>query len=180
MFQPTTENPCWSTLKSLAFAFCDVLPSGEWVVTSENPLSAEEEECQRQETHEWMGDLHYCPQGCEIENSFKSSMNEAIMDRFPLAAAQAVCHMPKIRKLSVRYVFDPAGFEEDISRVGFSFSTTTGLMVLVKTGVPVISGEYLEAWRTAMKTHDVVFDWCLTNELGVAGRYANGFGTDFQ
>lgn len=64
--------------------------------------------------------------------------------------------------------------------VGFSFSIATDLMVLEKTGVPVISGESLEAWRTAMKTHDVMIDWCLTNELEVAERYANGVGTDFQ
>ncbi|VZI08257.1 unnamed protein product [Fusarium fujikuroi] len=110
MFQPTTENPCWPIPKSFTFAFCN------WVVTGENPLSAEEEECERQETREWVGGLHYCPPGCEIENSFKSYMREGTMDRFLLAAAQAVCHMPKIRKLSVRHVFDPAGFKEDILR----------------------------------------------------------------
>ena len=89
--------------------------------------------------------MHYRPPGCEIENEFKSRMNEAIIDRFLLATAQAVCHMPKIRKLSVQYVFGPADFEGDISRAGFSFSTATGLMVLEKTGVPVIIGESLEA-----------------------------------
>ncbi|KAF5544472.1 hypothetical protein FMEXI_6585 [Fusarium mexicanum] len=180
IFQPTKANPCWPTLESFTFAFCDVLPSGEWVVTGENPLPPEEEERQRQETREWATDGIYCPPGCEIENSFKSRMKEAIMDRFLVAAANAVCHMPKIKKLSVRHVFDPTDFEEDISRAGFSFSTAKGLMVLGKTDIPVLSSDVLEAWRTAAKTHDVVFDRCLTNELEVAGRYANEFGPDFQ
>ncbi|KAH7203580.1 hypothetical protein DER44DRAFT_898845 [Fusarium oxysporum] len=180
IFQPSTETSCWPTLESFTFAFCDVLPSGEWVVTGENPLSAEEEEYQRQESREGMADGHYCPPGCEIENSFKSRMKEGTMDRFLLAAAQAVCHMPKIRKLSVRHVFDPTGVEEDILRAGFNFSTATGLMVLGKTDVPILSHEALEAWKTAMKTHDIVFDRCLTNELDVAGRYANEFGPEFQ
>lgn len=99
MFQPTTENPCWPILKSFTFAFCNVLQSYEWVVTKENPLSAEEEDHQRQETRERVADLNY---------------------------------------------------------------------------------EVLEAWRTATKTHDVVVDRCHTNELEVAGRYANEFGPDFQ
>ncbi|KAF5578765.1 hypothetical protein FPCIR_11417 [Fusarium pseudocircinatum] len=180
IFQPTKENACWPTLESFKFAFCDVLPSGEWVVTGENPLPAEEEERQRQETREWATDGIYCPPGCEIENSFKSGMKEAVMDRFLVAAANAVCHMPKIKKLSVRHVFDPTDFEEDISRAGFSFSTAKGLMVLGKTDIPVLSSEVLEAWRAATKTHDVVFDRCLTNELEVAGRYANEFGPEFQ
>ncbi|KAF5266921.1 hypothetical protein FOXYS1_2227 [Fusarium oxysporum] len=180
IFQPSTETSCGPTLESFTFALCDVLPSGEWVATGENPLSAEEEEYQRQEVREGMADGHYCPPGCEIENSFKSRMKEGIMDRFLLAAAQAVCHMPKIRKLSVRHVFDPTDFEEDISRAGFSFSTATGLMVLGKTDVPILSHEALVAWKTAMKTHDIVFDRCLTNELEVAGRYANEFAPEFQ
>ncbi|KAF5679308.1 hypothetical protein FCIRC_6153 [Fusarium circinatum] len=180
VFQPTKANPCWPTLESLTFAFCDVLPSGEWVVTGENPLSAEEEERQRQETREWATDGIYCPPGCEIENSFKSRMKEAVMDRFLVAAANAVCRMPKIKTLSVRHVFDPTDFEEDISRAGFSFSTAKGLMVLGKMDIPVLSSDVLEAWRTAAKTHDVVFDRCLTNELEVAGRYANEFGPEFQ
>ncbi|KAJ4048309.1 hypothetical protein NW763_009721 [Fusarium oxysporum] len=180
IFQPSTETSCWPTLESFTFALCDVLPSGEWVVTGENPLSAKEEEYQRQEVREGMADGHYCPPGCEIENSFKSRMKEGIMDRFLLAAAQAVCHMPKVRKLSVRHVFDPTDFEEDISRAGFSFSTATGLVVLGKTDVPILSHEALEAWKTAMKTHNIVFDRCLTNELDVAGRYANEFGPEFQ
>ncbi|ENH74510.1 hypothetical protein FOC1_g10009929 [Fusarium oxysporum f. sp. cubense race 1] len=70
--------------------------------------------------------------------------------------------------------------EADISRAGFSFSTATGLMVLGKTDVPILSHETLEAWKTAMKTHDIVFDRCLTNELDVAGRYADEFGPEFQ
>ncbi|KAF4955575.1 hypothetical protein FGADI_4410 [Fusarium gaditjirri] len=180
IFQPSIENPCWPTIESFTFAFCDVLPSGEWVVAGENPLSAEEVEYQRQEALEGMADWHYCPPGCEIENSFKSRMKEGIIDRFLWAAAQAVCHMPKIRNLSVRHVFDPTNFEENISRAGFSFSTGTGLMVLGKTDVPIICHEALEAWKTAMETHDVVFDRCLTNELEVAGRYANEFGPEFQ
>ncbi|KAF5614189.1 atp-dependent dna helicase [Fusarium subglutinans] len=180
VFQPTKANPCWPTLESFTFAFCDVLPSGEWVVTGENPLSAEEEERQRQETREWATDGIYCPPGCEIENSFKSRMKEAVMDRFLVAAANAVCRMPKIKTLSVRHVFDPTDFEGDISRAGFSFSTAKGLMVLGKMDIPVLGSDVLEAWRTAAKTHDVVFDRCLTNELEVAGRYANEFGPEFQ
>jgi hypothetical protein len=184
IFQPSTEISCWPTLESFTFAFCDVLPSGEWVVTGGNPLSPEEEEYQRQEFREGMADGDYCPPGCEIENRFKSRMKEEIMYRFLLAAAQAVCHMPRMRKLSVRHVFDPSDFEEDISRAGFSFSTVTGcntgLIVLGKTDVPVLSHEVLEAWRTATNVHGVVFDRCLTNELDVARRYAKEFGSEFQ
>ncbi|KAH7163854.1 hypothetical protein DER46DRAFT_636404 [Fusarium sp. MPI-SDFR-AT-0072] len=184
IFQPSTEDSSWPTLESFTFAFCGVLPSGEWVVTGENPLSAEEEEYQRQESRDKMADRHYCPPGCEIEVSFKSRMKEGIMDRFLLVAARAVCHMPKIRKPSVRHVFNPTDFEEDISRAGFSFSTATGhntgLMVLGKTDVSVLSDQVLEAWRIAAKTHDIVFERCLTTKLEVAGRYANEFGPEFQ
>lgn len=153
--QRPDDKPHWPTLQCFQVELNDVLPSGQWM-----EIRDDEDAQSPSDSNDYESDDEI--PGEEYERSFSSICDQAVINRFALAAGRSASHMPRIKEFYISYCGH--------TRMDIGFVTISPrlpcLEFYAESRAPEPSEETLNAWREAINVHGLEWNIHITDNIG--------------